>query len=73
MFGISCIYLLDMKGRVIITRHYRGCIPSDSFENFNNLLISLPGQNIPPILQHEKLFYLHRRHKNIYIVLVAEQ
>ena len=31
MSGISAIYILDHKGRTLITRSYRGDLPSNNF------------------------------------------
>jgi hypothetical protein len=35
MSGISAIYILDHKGRVLITRAYRADVPSNANEKFN--------------------------------------
>lgn len=39
MSGISAIYILDHKGRVLISRSYRGDLPSKKI--FKNLLLYL--------------------------------
>jgi AP-1 complex subunit mu len=35
MCGISAIYILDKKGRVLISRHFRSDLPSNIYDIFN--------------------------------------
>jgi AP-1 complex subunit mu len=39
MSGISSVYILDHKGRVLITRSYRGDVPLNIQEVFNILIL----------------------------------
>lgn len=39
MSGISAIFILDHKGRVLITRSYRGDLPVDIHGIFNKKLL----------------------------------
>ncbi len=39
MSGISAIYILDHKGRVLITRSYRGDLPVNIHDIFNKKLL----------------------------------
>jgi len=36
---LSALYFLDLKGRVLISRDYRGDVPSDCAETFMELLV----------------------------------
>jgi hypothetical protein len=33
--GLSSIYILDLKGRVLITRSYRGDLSNEIYDNYN--------------------------------------
>ena len=39
MLGISSIYILDQKGRVLITRSYRSDLSTTIYETFNKKLL----------------------------------
>jgi len=39
MLGISSIFILDQKGRVLITRAYRSDLPVNIYETFNKKLL----------------------------------
>lgn len=39
MAGISAIYILDKKGRVLISRHFRPDLPSNIYDIFNKKIL----------------------------------
>lgn len=39
MCGISAIYILDKKGRVLISRHFRPDIPGNIYDIFNKKIL----------------------------------
>ena len=50
MLGISSIFFLDLKGRVLITRHYRGNMKSDIYDGFNLKILEFDENNLKPII-----------------------
>lgn len=72
MLGISTILFLDLKGRVLITRHYRGNLSSNVYDKYNLKILEFDENSIKPIIQDEEIFYFHRRHNNIFIVAICE-
>ena len=50
MFGVSSIYILDQKGRVLITRSYRSDLPANIHENFNKKLLEFDEYTIKPVI-----------------------
>lgn len=39
MCGISALYILDKKGRVLISRHFRPDIPGNIYDIFNKKIL----------------------------------
>ena len=39
MCGISAIYILDKKGRVLISRHFRPDLPTNIYDVFNKKIL----------------------------------
>jgi AP-1 complex subunit mu len=64
----SAIYILDLKGKVIISRNYRGDIPSNAVEKFITLLQDAEdAEETPtPIMSQEGINYLYIKHNNLY-------
>jgi len=49
--GIGAIFILDRKGRAIISRTYRGNIPVNTYDVFNKMLLEFDEFSIKPILK----------------------
>jgi hypothetical protein len=64
----SAVFILDLKGKVILSRNYRGDIPMSAVEQFMPLLTELEEdeQTITPVLTHQGIHYLYLRHNNLY-------
>ena len=67
----SAIFILDLKGKVLISRNYRGDIPMSAVENFMPLVLEAEEeQQAPtPCFTHEGINYLYIRHNNLYCIL----
>jgi AP-1 complex subunit mu len=53
MSGISSIYILDQKGKVLITRAYRADVALNIHEKFNQKLLEFDESTLKPII-HDK-------------------
>ena len=73
MSGISAIYFLDRKGRIIIFRNYRGEVDQDISEGFINEVLELDEANMKPTFTIDDVHYIWIRHQNIYIVAVGKR
>jgi AP-1 complex subunit mu len=70
----SAIYILDVKGKPLISRNYIGDIPPTAIDKFMPLLIESEesyNQNgssgyAPPVLTEEGISYLFIKHNNLY-------
>ncbi|KAG2236736.1 hypothetical protein INT48_000734 [Thamnidium elegans] len=63
----SAIFILDLKGKVLISRNYRGDIPMSAVEKFMPLISEAEDETIPlPCFTHEGISYLYLKHSNLY-------
>jgi AP-1 complex subunit mu len=75
----SAVYILDLKGKIIINRNYRGDIPQSAIEKFMPLLMEAEeqqgeGGGIPPILTDESgVSYLYIKHNNLIILALSRK
>lgn len=67
MTGISSIYIMDQKGRVLIARAYRADVPYSTNENFQDKILALDEIKAKPIIVDEEnqVVYMHLRHQNL--------
>ena len=54
MQGISSIYILDQKGRVLITRSYRSDLSATIYETFNKKLLEYDEYTQKPIIMDKE-------------------
>ena len=65
----SAIFILDLKGKVLIARNYRGDIPMTSIEMFMPLVLQVEDEELPPspiLSTPDGLHFLYIRHNNTY-------
>ena len=48
MSGVSCVFLLDCKGRILVSRNYRHDVGEEVYEELNKYVIG-NSENIKPI------------------------
>ena len=73
MSGISAIYFLDRKGRIIIFRNDRGEVNQDISEGFTDQVLELDESNMKPAFTIDNVHYIWIKHQNIYIVAVGKR
>jgi len=73
MSGISSIYILDQKGKILITRAYRADVPHNIHEKFNQKLLEYDEQTIKPIITDKGVTFFHTRHNNICFLAVTKK
>lgn len=74
MSGISAIFILDHKGRVLISRSYRSDLPINIHDIFNKKLLEYDEYTIRPILKDKDghvFFYLH--HNNLIFLAITKR
>lgn len=71
----SAVFILDLKGKVLISRNYRGDIPMSCVEKFMPLVTDLEeDEETPsPVIGDEGINYLYIRHNNLYLLAVTRR
>lgn len=70
---MSAIFILDSKGKVLISRNYRGDIEMNVIERFMQLLLEQEDEsNLTPIVQHGDVAFIYIKHTNVYLVAVTK-
>ena len=70
--GCSAIYFLDQKGKIIISRDYRGDVNSSITERFQRKVLELDERTLKPVFTERDTTFIWIRVNNIYIVSVAK-
>ena len=70
--GCSAIYFLDQKGKIIISRDYRGEVGSNITEKFQRKVLELDDRLVKPVFTEKDITYMWIRVNNIYIVAVSK-
>ena len=59
----SAVFILDVKGRVLISRDYRGDIPASKAERFLQKLLEVENESeLPPMIYDEGVTYTYVQH-----------
>lgn len=70
----SAVFVLDVKGKILISRNYRGDIPMTAVEKFMPLLLAAEEEdNLTPILSTQGIHYLYIRHNNLYLLAITKK
>ena len=69
--GCSAIFFLDQKGKIIISRDYRGDMTSNITERFQRKVLELDERNLKPVFTERDTTFIWIRVNNIYIVSIA--
>lgn len=65
----SAVFILDLKGKVLISRNYRGDIPMSAIEDFLPLMLDDEFESCSPILTSEDgIHFLYIKHNNLFLV-----
>ncbi|GFT38499.1 hypothetical protein NPIL_224981 [Nephila pilipes] len=74
IMSASAIYLLDLKGKVLISRNYRGDIDMTSADKFMSLLMEKEEEGcVTPILSHNGITFMYIKYNNLYLVATTKK
>jgi AP-1 complex subunit mu len=70
----SQIHFLDIKGKPLLSRDYRGDIASNTIEKFPLLLLELENNDeiYTPFINHQGVNYIYIQHNNLYICALTK-
>ncbi|ANB10944.1 Apm1p [Sugiyamaella lignohabitans] len=71
----SAIFFLDLKGKHLLSRNYRGDIPMSAVDKFPILLMEAEEETsiVPPTISHEGVNYLYIQHNNLYLLALTKR
>lgn len=70
----SAVYMLDMKGKVLICRNYRGDIDMSVIDKFMPLVMEREEDDIlTPIIQHGDTTFIYIKYNNLYLVATSRK
>jgi len=65
----SAIYILDSKGKVLISRNYRGDIPMNVIDHFPKLLLEHEEEGtLTPVIPKDDMAFVFIKFNNLYVV-----
>lgn len=72
MPGISCLAILDKKGKSLILKNYKNDLPNSFLESFNKKMIELSEENSPPMFRTQGITFFFKKHKNTTIMTAGK-
>ncbi|UXI17419.1 hypothetical protein NH340_JMT03362 [Sarcoptes scabiei] len=70
----SAIYFLDLKGKVLISRNYRGDTDMNIIDKFMNLVIEREEESLlNPIIRYQDSTFMYIKFNNLYIVVTTKK
>uniref|UniRef100_A0A8C7G5A9 AP-1 complex subunit mu-1 n=2 Tax=Oncorhynchus TaxID=8016 RepID=A0A8C7G5A9_ONCKI len=70
----SAVYVLDLKGKVLVCRNYRGDVDMSEIEHFMPILMDREEEgNLSPILAHGGVRFMWIKHNNLYLVATSKK
>lgn len=73
MSGISSIYILDQKGKVLITRAYRADVPLNIHEKFNQKLLEFDETTLKPVILDNEITFYFLKYNNLTFLAVSRR
>jgi len=67
----SAVYILDLKGKIIISRDYRGDCPKSCANKFSLIIQETDGEDLKPVYHDRGVSYLFVKHNNLYLLALT--
>ena len=69
----SAVFILDVKGKVIISRNYRGDVPMNCVERFAGHVLEAEEADERPVWLEHGTTYVYIKYNNLYIMAVTQR
>ncbi|XP_035164599.1 AP-1 complex subunit mu-2-like [Oxyura jamaicensis] len=70
----SAVFILDLKGKPLISRNYKGDVSMGEIEHFMGLLLQKEEEGaLAPLLTHGQVHFLWIKHANLYLVATTKK
>lgn len=64
----SALFVLDQKGKILISRNYRGDVPMSVASRFISKILEEDEMNVKPIIEEEGVSYIFVKYNNLYCI-----
>jgi hypothetical protein len=68
----SAVFILDLKGKTIICRNYRGDVPMTAAERFVSHVLESDESDLRPVIVDDGFTFVYIKHNNLYCELSPE-
>jgi AP-1 complex subunit mu len=65
----SAVFILDHRGKILISRNYRGDVPMSVASRFISKILEEEELNVKPIIEEEGVTYIFVKHNNLFCIL----
>mmetsp|Transcript_22537 Transcript_22537/g.27581 ORF Transcript_22537/g.27581 Transcript_22537/m.27581 type:complete len:96 (+) Transcript_22537:189-476(+) len=69
----SAIFFTDLKGKILISRNYRGDVPISCIEKFANRIQEEDETDSKPIYTENGITYIYIKYNNLYVLAVTKR
>jgi AP-1 complex subunit mu len=69
----SAVFVMDMKGKIIISRNYRGDIPMSIADKFSKHITEDDESNLTPIITDHGYTFIYIKHNNLILMSVTKK
>mmetsp|Transcript_8579 Transcript_8579/g.14813 ORF Transcript_8579/g.14813 Transcript_8579/m.14813 type:complete len:425 (+) Transcript_8579:9-1283(+) len=69
---MQALFILDSKGKILISRNYRGVVPNNVVSRFVQRLLEDEDINLRPVMEEEGTTYLYIKHNNLILLAVVD-
>jgi len=70
--SISALFITDLKGKVVISRNYRGDVSLTAVEKFAKHLQEDDESELRPIITDDNCTFVYIRHNNLYLMAMTQ-
>ena len=64
--GVSAFYILDIKGKILISRNYRDDLPRNIMKIFTKRVLKEQEESIRPFFEDDGFSFCHIKYNNLY-------
>jgi len=69
----SAVFILDLKGKTIICRNYRGDVPMTAAERFVAHVLESDESDLRPVIVDDGFTFVYIKHNNLYLMAVTKR
>ena len=73
MRGISALYILDKKGKILVTRAYRNDVPHYINDKFNQKIIEFDENSMEPLFMHGGFCFIFTKQSTANLACAARK